>query len=290
MNFSHVIRSFQGNPIVIWKNIIWRVTAHKSTEPHIFVVGAPRSGTTLVKSILCAHPKLQGLKYETTTFLSYRNLFNKERHQRILSAEKFDFHDFEVILEKSKNVVELYDYFAKEYISNSSAERFVEKTNSPAQFRLRFIINRFPNSKIIHVFRDGRDCYCSAKHHPNVGQGRKLESYAHHWKDCINARLNYDQHPQIFDLRYEDLTSEPTKTIGSMMNFLDETFDTQQTDPSFYGNPLLAKSTQHQNLTKPIDASSQYRWRKEMQKNEILKFQRIAGSQLQRLDYEILRK
>lgn len=288
MTLKHVIQSFRGNPLELTRNIIWRFPKDKSKESHIFVVGAPRSGTTLVKSLLCAHPNLKGLKSETTTFLSYRNIFNTERHQKILAYEALSFQDFLEILHQSENLVDLYDRFAEKYLLRAQGKRFVEKTNSPTLLRLWFLTKYFPNSKIIYVIRDGRDCYCSAKMHPNVPQNNSIHAYASHWKNCVNARLRLSYCPQIFDVQYELLTSKPEYILRKIMDFLEETYDSRQIDPQYYGNALLGQTNQHRKLVAPIDASNQYRWKRELRTDEILKFQRIAGNQLQELGYELI--
>lgn len=289
MPLIHIIRSFLDNPLDLPKNIVWRFPKTKSTQKHIFVIGAPRSGTTLIKSILCAHPNLKGITCETTGIFRYKNIFNLNGYNNIFNSENFDSQKMSNVLEKSKDIVTLFDNFCSDYLAENRGIRFIEKINTPTLNRMDLLINYFPNSQFIHIFRDGRDCYCSALHHPHVYQTKTLHSFARHWQNCINSRLKYGDHPNIYDLSYEALTSESEteKVIRELINFLGEEYHPNLLDPQYYANNLLSKATHHQKLSQPIRKTSQGRWKKELTSSEINQFQAIAGQQLEKLGYDL---
>jgi len=190
-------------------------------------------------------------------------------------------------MNQSRNIVEIFDLIANEYLSKSNATLFVEKINSMNLNRLKFVNTYFPYSKIIHIVRDGRDCYCSARNHPYVFQGNSLARYANYWKNCINSRLKINN-SNIIDIKYEDLINEPKEILADLMKSINLSFDQNQIDPKNYGNTKLTKEKSHEKIAQAINNSSQYRWKSELTNYEIQNFQKIAGKELKRFGYQLV--
>lgn len=269
---------FVFEPSTLIRNITFRNSHTISDRNHIFVVGAPRSGTTLVKQILSTHPRLRGPGYETAIFM-FKDIFN-------FKFSGFKREEISALIQKSNDIVDFFDQFAEANLEKLGGERFVEKT-PPHVLQLKFLIKHFPKAQFINIFRDGRDCYCSAQKHPNIVQGRSVENYATYWKKCIKSRLTKASNPQIFDIKYEELVANPGQIVPEIMNFLGEEFDPKQINPEYYSkNVAVNTHKSHFNkLSKPINGSSQGRWKSEMQANEIHRFHQIAGDELRLLRY-----
>lgn len=284
MPFLDFLKTFKEHPEDIIKNLSLRFPRHKSQEKYVFVVGAPRSGTTLVKTLLCAHPQLAGAEYESTTLFNFTNILRK---QNFFESEGLDSKRIDEIMSQSKDIIEIFDLVATEYLSKSNATMFVEKLNSMNLNRLKFVQIYFPYSKIIHIVRDGRDCYCSARHHPYVFQGNSLNRYAKYWKKCINSRLNINN-DNVIDIKYENLINDPKKQLADLMNFINLSFDPMQIDPQKYGDTKLKKQKSHKRLAQAISKSSQGRWKEELTEKEVKKFEKIAGKELKKIGYQVL--
>jgi LPS sulfotransferase NodH len=285
MPLTHLINTYKSNPKDIIKNIVIRLTRYQSNQKHIFVIGAPRSGTTLLKTLLCANPNIVGAAYETTGIFNFKNLMKRDSFFINEGLNKETVHK---ILNDSDNIIEIFDSIAQQYIQNTQSNIFCEKINSTSFNRIQYIAHHFPQSKILHLVRDGRDCYCSARNHPHVYQGKNLKKYAHYWKNAIESRMKIKNDSIFFDVKYEELTNHPEATLNQIMDFVGVPYFPYQLDPNVYGRTKLGRAQPHQNLAKKITGSSNQRFIKELTNEDIKIFQKIAGYQLKYWKYEIL--
>ena len=231
-----------------------------------------------MKLILSVHPNLKGPGYETGIFM-YKNIFD-------FQFTGFTRKEIDHIIHQSNDIVQFFDAFAIANLQKLGGGRFVEKT-PPHVLKLNFLLNHFPNAQVVNIYRDGRDCYCSAQHHPNVVQGRSVKRYANYWKKCIQARLNIGAHNRVFDIKYEDLTDNPSLHVEKMMAFLGEDYDPRQIDPTYYSQnkSINSKKAYLQKLAQPIKSASQGRWKTELSAEELEQFHQIAGDELNQLQY-----
>lgn len=276
MPLSDALLSFLTDPKSIFKNITWRLPKNRSSEEHIFIVGAPRSGTTLLQSVIRAHPNITGIEGETGFFM-WRDIFTRR-------YPSLDANQTRAMFSECKDIVSLFDRYAAFIRSKYGGHRMLEKTPQHV-FRLSFILRYFPQAKVINILRDGRDCYCSAQNHPNVIQRRSTQAFAKYWKRCLQARRKFDRNPMIMDVQYERLVKHPEVIIKEIMTFLGETYDERQISPKYYSSAKLSKTKQLRKLGAEIDDASVGRWRQEMSKQKLRSFYRIAGQQLKELGY-----
>lgn len=272
------LKYFASHPNQLVRNVVWRLPRTRSDQNHIFVVGAPRSGTTLMKLILSVHPNLKGPGYETGIFM-YKNIFD-------FKFTGFTKDEIDQIIHRSRDIVQFFDGFAIANLQKLGGERFVEKT-PPHVLKLDFLLTHFPNAHVVNIYRDGRDCYCSAQHHPNVVQGRSVKRYATYWKKCIQARLNVGKSDRVFDVKYEELTANPAKHVADVMAFLGEEYDPRQIDPTYYSQnkSINSKKAYLEKLAQPIKTASQGRWKTELSSDDVEQFNQIAGDELRLLNY-----
>lgn len=163
-----------------------------SKEEPIIIGGCGRSGTTLLLSILAAHPKVHGINIET-------GIFRKEN----LNKRKKLF---------SKLIISSELYFDRK----PTAERFMEKTPNNVN-NIDGIFNYFDNKvKFIHIIRDGRDIVTS-KHPTN-----KSEFWVDfdRWVNDVENGLKYKNHRNLLTIKYEDLISNFDETITAVLTFL----------------------------------------------------------------------
>ncbi|NEP40794.1 MAG: sulfotransferase, partial [Okeania sp. SIO2H7] len=262
MTLTQTIGQLLKNPTRLPKNVIWRFPKSKSHQRHIFVFGAPRTGTTLMKLILGVHPNLTGPGYETGIFM-YKELFS-------IPFSEITKSEIEDIQKQSQDIVDYFDRLAECTLKKVGGTRFIEKT-PPHVLRIDFLAKYFPNAQFINMYRDGRDCYCSARNHVNVVQGKSIERYAKYWKKCVDARLNQGNNPNILDVKYEELTLDPETVIKQTMNFLEEDYHPSQLDPNQYSQNTITNSKRPEfaQLSKPINSSRINRYKQELTSEQI---------------------
>jgi protein-tyrosine sulfotransferase len=257
----------------------WRRARH-SDLPIVFVLGPPRSGTTLIHRTLLNHAALQGFPAETSIF-SPKSLLDFDRFSGFLGRPTFD-----RALSETDDVV---SFFAAMHrltfpFHVGPGLWFVEKTPQHVK-RLSFLLDHFDNARVLHVIRDGRDAFCSGRSTGNIPQAARLSNYASYWMTCVRARtaVNSDR---VLDVRYEGFTADPELELQRMMGFIGLEADPEvQLSSAQRAQDQRAASHKFSRLSQDISTKTVGRWRTEMTPEEQALFTRIAGDGLSRFGY-----
>ena len=271
-----ILRSHAKTPLSVPRNVAWRLPRTTSDARTIFVFGAPRSGTSLIQSVLGAHSRLFSIPGETGIFSS-QNIFGR-RHFGLSWAEN------QALFRESRDVVDFFDRGVRLLESRSPGREFVEKTPQHV-LRLPFLIRRFPRARFVHVVRDGRDCFASAKSHPGIPQATSARRFAGYWKRCVEAPLRVEPDPRIVRVRYEDFVREARTQLARLMRFLELEIEDPQLDPARFGNQARADREQFRLLREPVSGHRAGRWRAELSAAERRDFERVARAPLAAYGY-----
>ena len=282
MFINRALENYLDSPQRILKNILLRRVKHQSKKSHVFILGAPRSGTTLLQTLVSSHPNFHGIDQETA-LLTHQNVFKSEWRKTLHSAALAN-----KMIWDSDDIVQLFDTFSDAMTERAVKKdsRFVEKTPQHVNY-LDNILRWFPHAQILHIHRDGRDCYCSARKHKGIPTGSALNSYAQYWKRCIESRLKHSEHPRIHDVSYENLTKDPEKTLARIMEFLGDKLDATQLENHKRKNDKRSSQKEFSKLGDPVDTASVGRWRIELTKDEIIAYEKITKKELQALGYKL---
>ena len=136
----------------------------------------------------------------------------------------------------------------------------------------------YPNAKIIHIIRDVRD-YCLSINH---AWGKNMLRAAQRWQDDTAqcsidiSKLGEDG----FEIRFEDLLSEPVATLKNMCSFLEIPYEEKMDNLEKSFEPVgQAKGA------RKIIATNNDKWRTHMHPTMVEKVEKICVSQLSYYDY-----
>jgi hypothetical protein len=256
----------------------WWMRRRRSPAPHVFVVGAPRSGTTLMHTVLLAHPHLCGPHGETG-FFSWRNLLDPARNVMGLSAA-----ERRPLEAEADDLTTFFDALVRRFKAQHGAEgrRFVEKTPQHVK-HLDTIGARFPRARFVHMVRDGRDACCSALK-ADIPNGDAVDRFGRYWRRCIRARLHTRHADHV---SYEAFTSEPEATLRGVMAFLGEAYVPSQLEPAARAHDPRTQVARFARLARPITPASQGRWRRDLAPSQVARFEAIAGDELAAMGYPL---
>ena len=223
----------------------------------IFIVGMPRSGTTLVEQILSSHTKVFGAdEVETIPFL-LKKYFN-ERDMRLYFNNVINF-------EKSllKTIGDEYISKMKDFSNNS--EKTTDKL--PINFMsIGFIKLILPKAKIIHCYRNSKDNIFSI--FKNYFPGDRV-NFSYDLKDSVEFYnlyfdlmnyWNFHLKDFIFNIKYENLIYETNKEISSLLNFCNLKWEDNCIN--FYKNKRPIKTASDTQVRNKIYNTSINSWKK----------------------------
>jgi hypothetical protein len=241
------------HPFDIVRNVLFWRRAGMSAERVVFVVGAPRSGTTLMQRIVASHPGICSLAGETSVF-SPKNVFNYERFSHILTRDEYD-----AALSGARSIVEFFSRI-HEKVRNENCVVLLEKTPQHVK-HLEYILGHFPHAKVINMLRDPRDAYCSGKRSGNIPQATSLQAYLAYWEKCVKGRQAVMGDKRVLDVRYESLVERPEREVNEVMAFLGLDFDRQQLHTTSIANDPRASEKAFSRLNQPITNETVGSWR-----------------------------
>jgi hypothetical protein len=230
--------------------------------------------------MLLNHSAIDGFAEETSVF-SPKSIYDYRRFCSFVTSE---IH--KQALEETSDIV---GFFVRLHVLGLSSQKtdrtiFVEKTPQHVR-RIKFILKKFPNAKIIHVVRDGRDAFCSGRSAGNIPQAERVEVYARYWKSCVRQRLLVEDQ-RVFDLKYEELVSDAEKELRRMMEFLKIPPELErQLSPQNRAADARSDRAAFRRLAGDIANTTVGRWKTEMSALERKVFWRIAADELNRFHY-----
>jgi hypothetical protein len=199
-------------------------TLERYSHRPVFIVGSTRSGTTLMRSIIDAHPAIYCPPCETFLFNSLNTTFNG-----FIWDDHYDQLPFtrEAQIQWLRRFV--LDLFA--HLGEAAGKaRWAEKTPSHVFF-MEFISEAFPDSQFIHMVRNGRDVVKSIK---NVRWGSKnTVENTRQWVNSIRAgrRVGTQLGPDRYhEVRFEELIDQREQTLREICRFLGEEWAPQMID------------------------------------------------------------
>jgi len=279
------------------------------SNPCVFIVGCPRSGTTLLRRIVSAHPQIVitpeahwiPLWFEQRRGLTPDGLVTPEFVSELLEHNKFA--SFELGREELMSLIGngqpvpyasfvtgIFDLYGK-----ARGKKTVGNKTPDSVRRIGTLHALWPEARFVHLIRDGRDVALSLINWPSVRtkkpgtfptwQDDPVSTAALWWE--LNVRRGREAGQALSaelyrELRYESLVAEPAQVCAMLCGFLALPYDEAML--RYHEAFKAAEGREVAHDQQPI-TSGLRNWRAQMPPNDVERFEAGVGSLLDELGY-----
>lgn len=277
-----------------------RVAAALRPYP-FFILGAPRSGTSLLARMLDSHPAI-AVPDETKVFQTfvpllplYGDLRDAGRLRRLVTdvvgwswvRRMPNPPSSAAVLERvmRPELGAVFEAVLSVWAEQQGKTRWGVKSLDHVNF-WPFIEASFPRAAIVHIVRDGRDVALSQIKAP-FGP-KTMATAAERWLGyvmrirAIGERLGPSRYLEI---RYEDLLARPHETIAQVLRLFGEPFDPAVLNFYSNGRPVGTDPVNDFNIQRPLQVANAGKWKSDASRREIEVFEAIAGAMLDACGY-----
>ncbi|MEV7005600.1 sulfotransferase [Streptosporangium sp. NPDC051022] len=272
----------------------------------IFIVGCPRSGTTLLQLMLHSHPRI-AIPPETRFMVAayQRRLqfgdLNDPSHRRelaewVVNRRQSRFHELRLdgeevirqIVAGPPTLGSALGIVLRFYATHHGKPRWGDKRPSYFQ-NVDVLLRLFPDAQFVHLIRDGRDCVASLKEMPWY-KGSAYSAVSA-WAEAIDfARHGAPKLPEgsYHELRYEDLTTEPEAHLRRLCDFVGEEFDPAMCEPRLMAGVAVPEhKSWHARTHGEVTTSRSGTWRDRLDPWEVSLCESVLGDRLEAYGYEL---
>lgn len=266
----------------------------------VFILGMPRSGTKLLRTILNNNKNISIPNYETLfvpRFIAKYGLhpnFNEDNISDIISDIKFSTFYFNAkkggFFLNEEHFKKNIDYNSLLSIIKYILTNFAEKKGddiiwgdkTPSYINDIDLLNRsFPESKFIHIIRDSRDNAISA----NKAWNKNIYRVAQRWNESI---VNFNEYivrneVNLLEIKFEDLLDNPRMIISNICDFLNVDFEDQML--------ILKKSSENLGDAKnknEIISSNKNKFTHSLSKKKIKKIEELTYNGMTKYNYDLI--
>lgn len=246
----------------------------------IFILGAHKSGTSLLRNLLSDHSSLMPIPFESH-FFELDNYWVDYEYRKSVPKRKYDFYESAIELaflnnrtqdrigdsfldgrlnemkfkeflkgvNEKKGKEKISHYYSSiiksvEGISFQEEKRIVEKSVENVEFATE-ITNFFPDAKFIHIVRNPYSNWVSLRNYKKIGVGyplihRMVKNFSDSYYWLDKNKKNIKEYKVI---KYEDLISNTEVAMKDLCDFLELEFEPILLQPTFLGQPWGGNST-----------------------------------------------
>ncbi len=293
----------------------------------VFIAGAHKSGTSLLRSILDSHPALWAIPIETHYFQNVKywvdNEYRRQIPEKINNKKKidnlikwiehsniandpvsdsittglFDLGLFKEEIEKcdesDTDKQRIIKYFSAIYYSQygkaiTQELRVVEKSVENAEFAIE-LSQFFPQARFIHIIRNPYANFTSLKKYKSIKYGYPIirRIIKTLYNNYYYMHHNKRRIKHYYILKYEDLLLNPRQEIYNLCIYLDIPYNNKLLEPTSSGNPWSGNSSYGVQFNR-IDSSAISRWESEISGLEISYINKMFTHILNEYEYDVL--
>jgi len=240
--------------------------AGSKDERPVFIIGMPRSGTTLVEQILASHSGVRAMgevNYFRDAVYGFAGEAGNKTGVKGMSASGKDFP--EGVLDMGEQDFKRLGNAYMALLTKDAGDAVKITDKVPRNFFFAGLISMaLPHARIIHCRRNPVDTCLSCFHiHFPEGQefsydlsdlGRYYRLYARlmdHWKAVLGSR--------VFDIAYEDLVADPEPVMRGLLDFAG--LDWEEACLDFHKSARQVRTASSHQVRRPVYKSAVQRWR-----------------------------
>jgi hypothetical protein len=281
------------------------VAASARSRAPVFVLGSPRSGTTLLYDMLLSAGGFAVYLAESNVFNLLAPRFgdfsvraNREKlldawlNSKLFRASGLDSSRIrERVLAQCQNGGDFLRIVMEEICRAQGMTRWAE--NSPeGMLYLPLIKRQIPDALFVHILRDGRDVATSLARRrfvrPFPWEDRHgLMGCGLYWEWMVEQGRNFGKSvtADYVEVRFERLISHPQETMDQIGRFIDQPLDYEVIRRVAYGSVAKPNTSFSQDVDK-TDFNPVGRWKTAFSPQELSRFERLVGPTLIELGYE----
>jgi len=240
LSIDDVINFFKSN------KDIFKSRANIKNDDPIFILGLPRSGSTLIEQILSSHSLIDGTQELPNIMAISRDIKlidpNNGYPNNLMNIDTSSFNDFG------------QKYIDETRWARSSKPFFIDKM--PNNFvHIGLIKLILPNAKIIDARRNPMDaCFSCFKQYFAKGQHftYDLDDIARYYKDYLRLMDFWNElfPGEIFTINYEDIINNTNKKTRELLNFCNVEFENSCLD--FHKSKRPVKTASSEQVRQPM--------------------------------------
>jgi hypothetical protein len=277
-----------------------------SSQSPFFIVGASRSGTTLLRLMLNAHSQLavpDELKYfdaliatteiedwrnPNVSWPEYRDFVDRFLHQRANVFPELNLPEVKdlILAYGSPNLRIPYQTVLKLWTRHHGKNKWGEKTPSNLFFA-DILVDMFPAARFIHLVRDPRAVV------------RSMVAIDYFSDDIVFNTLNWRQAtrqgfdllhksvpaPQLKTVKYEDLVQSPQNTLESVCDFLRVDFENAMLYYHEHANENMGQPIKTPSIERPPKPSNISKWKRDLTTTEVATVESLSRHEMEYFGY-----
>ena len=239
-----------------WDFLSTAPRASVESDRPLFIVGMPRSGTSLMEQIVASHPKVHGAG----------ELVEIGHYSMELATELGPLPGYPNCLRKLSQ--QQLDCYARKYLAKletiSSSARFVTDKMPQNFIHLGLIALLFPQARVIHCKRDPVDT-CLSVYFQNFSHAHsyatRLENIAHYYLDYTRLMNHWKGLLQIpiMEVHYDELVTAPEPVTRRVLDFIG--LDWAPQCLKFYESSRAVSTASYDQVRQPLYTGSLHRWK-----------------------------
>mgnify|MGYP003869160255 CR=1 FL=1 len=259
-------------------------------KPPIIIGGCPRSGTTLLRTMLGSHPNICAGPELAMTMQASEAAINTWNRIGERAKTAYGLEDGDFARAYGKSVEHILEIIRQK----KGKPRIADKMPQSVQ-HFPTLCWMLPDSPLIHIIRDGRDVACSIYNYEvemKDDNGNIMEFAkdpvvgCNYWKWITGRGMILRDHPcsdRYYEIFYENLVRDPEKEMRKLLKFINEPWSDQVLD--YFKTEQNVPEYTHKNVLNPPSTKSIGKWKKQLSKKQKKRIREKCDDALTHLGY-----